>query len=95
METLHRFVAAEYILDRTCHHMVDAGHTVGTWRTLIEHERGAALAFFHALFKKIAGFPLLKHLLVDIGKIELIVDVKLFHNRFTKNFCKFTKYSAI
>ena len=65
VEAFHRFVAAENILDRAGHHMMDAGHAVGAWRSLIKHKRRAAFAHLHTLFKQARSLPLLQHFFVD------------------------------
>ena len=40
LETLHRLVAAHYILDCAGRDMVDARHSVGRWRTFVKTNVG-------------------------------------------------------
>ena len=46
-EALHRLVAAEYVLDGTCHHVVDTRVTVCRGRTFEEYIFLLPLAFRH------------------------------------------------
>ena len=73
LEALHCLVAAEHVLDGTCHHMVNTRHTVCRGRTLIEHKRGASLTFGHTLGKHILLIPGLQHLFVDIREVQLAI----------------------
>ncbi len=72
METLHRLVAAHYILDCASHDMVDPRHSVGRWRTFVKDKRRTALAFLHRTDEKVVGIPISKHLFIDVGKIQLL-----------------------
>ena len=63
---LHRLVTAEDVLDGPGHHVVDARHTVGTGRTLIEYIRLRAVALTNAATKHIFLVPLLQDFFVDI-----------------------------
>ena len=75
----HCLIAANYILDRTSHHMVDAGHAVGRRRTFIKNKRGTAFADFQTLFKEVGVAPSLKHLFVDVREIETFIFGKFLH----------------
>ena len=76
-ESLHRLVTAENILNSAGHHMVDAGHTVGRGGTLEEDERSGTLAQLDTAAEQVIGVPLGEHLLVDTGKVEIVVFGKL------------------
>ena len=60
LETLHRLVAAEHVLDGACHDVVDAGMPVGGGRSFEEYVGGAALAFGHAFMEKVRPVPVFK-----------------------------------
>jgi hypothetical protein len=59
---------------------VDTGHTVSRWGTLEKYERLSAFTQFQATFEKVFSVPLLENLLVDVGKVEIIVFGKLHLN---------------
>ena len=63
---LHGLVAAEDVLDGSCHHMMDARHAVGAGRSLIEYIGRSALALADAATEHIFLVPLLQDFLVDI-----------------------------
>src|SRR5690606_1431079 len=63
LESLHRLVAANEILQRTRDHVVNAGHAVCAGRTLIKYERLLAFAQSDALLKTLVLRPFLQHFL--------------------------------
>ena len=75
----HRLVAAEDVLDRPGHHVVDAGHAVSAGGTLIEHKRRRSLALADTAAKHILLVPLLQDFLVDIRQVKPVILVKFFH----------------
>ena len=72
VETFHRLVTADDILDCAGHHVMDSGHAVGRRRTLIEHERGASLTLLHRSLEQRIGIPLAEHLLVNLREVKLL-----------------------
>ena len=56
----HRMIAAEDILDRTGHHMMDAGASVGRRRAFVEGVRGGVFVLCYAFLKDIMRVPPLK-----------------------------------
>ncbi len=74
---LHRLVAAYDVLNRASQHVMNAGHSVSTWWTLVENEGGSAVALLDALVEHVLGVPALQHFLVDVGEIEFVVFLKL------------------
>ena len=81
LESLHRLVAAEDVLDRPGHHVMDARHAVGTGGTLKEHIGGRTLALADAVAKHIFLVPLLQDFLVDIRQVKPVILVEFFHFR--------------
>lgn len=66
-------VAADDVLDRAGHHMVDARHAVGRGRSLVKHERRMPFAGRDAFAERIDGVPPLQHLAVDGREVEPFV----------------------
>ena len=76
---LHRLVAAEDVLNRACHHMVDARHTVSAGRSFIEHICRRAFALADTATEHIFIVPQLQDFLVDIRQVKPVVLVEFFH----------------
>ena len=76
LESLHRLVAAEDILDGASHHVVDARHTVGRGRTLEENKRRTSFALGHTLGEHIVRIPVLQHFLIDFRKVKFLIFSK-------------------
>ncbi len=70
---LHGLEAAENILDRTSHYVVNTWHTVCRRWTLVKHERRMALTCGHRLLKDTVLIPTLQDLFVDLRKVELVI----------------------
>jgi len=66
-------VAADDVLDRAGHHMVDTRHAVGRGRSLVKHERRMPFAGRDAFAERIDGVPPLQHLAVDGREVEPFV----------------------
>ena len=69
-EPLHRLVAAEEVLDRPRHHVVDARLAVGRRRALVEHEVRGALAELQALSEHVVRVPPPEGLFLGGGVVE-------------------------
>ena len=85
LESLHRLVTAEYVLDGTRHHVVNTRVSVGRRRTFKEYERGAALAFCHTAVEQVLLVPHLEHLFIGGEEVQTAVLCKL--HRLTYLFC--------
>ena len=72
-ESLHRLVAAEDILDRARHDVVNTRHPVSRGRPFVEDERGRAFAQGKRAGKEVFLLPLIQHLLIDPRELEVIV----------------------
>ena len=67
LEALLRLVAAEDILDRASHDVVNTRHTVGRGGTLKEDKRGVSLAGRETLFEGVVLVPTGEHLIGNLG----------------------------
>ena len=67
--TLLSLVAAEYVLNRAGHHMVDARFAVGRWGAVVEYERGMPLGKLLPFLKCLVLFPKLANLLANLGHV--------------------------
>src|SRR5574344_382602 len=68
-----RLIAADSILDRACHHMMDARHPVGGRRSFEENKLRSTFTKLEGLLKRPLLLPLLKHLLADRNEIKSAV----------------------
>ena len=84
---LLRLVAAEYVLDRAGHDVVDAGHAVCRGGTLVEYERGMALAGRDAFVERVACVPFAEHVGGYACQVEAFILLELHIGRnFFANF---------
>ena len=65
-KTLLRFVAADDVLDRTRHDVVDPRRSVGRRRTFVKDERRMSLAGRYALVECVVAVPLFENFPVDL-----------------------------
>ena len=66
LKALHSFVAAEHVLNGTCHHMMNTGVSIGRRRTFKEYKRRTTFAFIHALVEQVLLVPLIEHLFINL-----------------------------
>ena len=78
---LQRLVAAENILYRACHNVVDTRHTVCRRRAFEKYERTRAVPLRNAFGKYPVIFPIAKLLLRQTGKVQsfILVETLLVH----------------
>ena len=95
LESLHRFVAAKGVLDGTCHHVVNAGMSVGRGRSLEEYVGRTVCALRDAAVEKVHLVPLGKHFHVDCGEVELRVLGECLAHCLVLLFLKMNMVSAL
>ena len=66
-------VAADSILDGTCHHVVDARHTVCRRRAFKENVLGLSLCKLQALLESLVFFPALQHTVSRCNQVESLI----------------------
>ena len=74
---LLRLVAAEDVLDRAGHDVVDTRHAVGRGGTLVEYEGRMAFTRRDAFVECVAGVPLVQHLGGEACQVEPFVLLEL------------------
>ena len=82
LETFHRLVAVESILDGAGEHMVDSGMTVGRRRSLEEDKLRASFPFVNALVEDVELFPVLEHILIYLCQIQSVM-----YGKFRRHCC--------
>ena len=70
-------VAAEDVLDRAGHHVVDARHAVGRGGTLVEDERGVSLAGGDAFVEGVVRVPFGEHVGGQTCQVETFILLEL------------------
>src|SRR5438270_6208655 len=70
-ESLHGFISANQVFQCTGHHMVNAGHAIGTWRSLIKYKGRSSIPDLDAFFKCLFLFPPLQYFFFNGGEVEL------------------------
>ena len=78
-----RLVTADGILDGTCHHVMDAGHSVCARRAFEKYKLRGTLAQFERLFECMVALPTAENFIRDRHQIKALV---LFECHI---FCKF------
>ena len=81
LKTFERVVSAKQIFHCTAHHMVNTGHSVGTWRAFVKYKRFSSIAVADAFFKNAFRFPHFQNLVFKCREIELLVFFILRHAR--------------
>ena len=74
------FVAAENILNGTCHDMMYARKAIGRGRAFIKYKGGASFPGINTLFEDVIGFPVIEDLCCNFDQIKSFVFVKLHDN---------------
>ncbi len=85
-EAALRAVAADHVLDRAGHDVVDARQSVGRGGPFVEHEGGMSLAGGDALAERVVRVPLFQHFVGRGGQVEPFVLLE-FHGRMSVIFC--------
>ena len=75
--SLLRLVAADDVLDRAGHDVVDAGHAVCRGGTLVEYERGMALTGRDAFVERVACVPFAEHVGGYACQVEAFILLEL------------------
>ena len=78
VKALLSLVAAEDILDGTCHNVVNARLAVSRRRSVVEHKCGVTLTQFLTFLKSLVFFPPAAHFFANLGQIKLLIFV-IFH----------------
>ena len=65
LEALHRLETAEYILNRTSHHVMNTRHAIGRRGSLVEDKRRMAFTCGHRFNKDVFGVPIFQNLFID------------------------------
>ena len=90
LETLHRLIAVERVLQCASQYVVNARVAVSRGRTLIEYELWTALSFCDTAVEDVFLFPLFEHLPIGLGQVHRLVFGKsLSHCFFLIDFCKY------
>ncbi len=74
---LLRLVAADDVLDRAGHDVMDARHAVGRGGTFVKYECGVSLAGVDAFVECVAGVPFAEHFGGYAGQIETFILLEL------------------
>ena len=90
--TCQSLVAADNVLDCTCHNVMDTRHSVCRWRAFEEDERLATFAGFYTFVKGILLCPEVFHFVVNLKQIELLILGKLLCHCTIFKWCKNTIY---
>ena len=81
---LHGLEAAHDVLEGACHHMVNAGHTVGRRRSLIKHKGGSTFALLDAACKHVLRVPLFQDVFIHVREVEFAIFVEFLHIVFVR-----------
>ena len=70
LKALHGLVTAEYILNRTRHHMVNTRMTVGRRRAFKKDKGRASFTFRHTFMEEVSVIPLFQYFLINFREVQ-------------------------
>ena len=72
MVSAHGAIAQNSVLKRAAFEVMNAGMTVGRWRTFVEYEFPSRRAFFEGFLENIALVPKIEYPLLALGHLTLL-----------------------